>query len=70
MSKLVLYPLLSQRSRTAIKRVWKRWGHAYEYRPRRDLVTRLSHQTGLNQTQVREQLERERQFILRHREYY
>ena len=61
--------MLNKRSKVAIKRKRKRWGHPYLYTPRRDLLRRLSQQTGMTEEEVLYQLLEERQFLLKNPEY-
>ena len=69
MQKLILYPLLNKRSKTAIKRKRKRFGHPYLYSPRQILLSRLSQETGMTKEEVFDQLMREREFLLAHPGY-
>ena len=58
-----LYTRLSTRSRRAISRqTWR--GRPYEYRPRGDLLQRLSRETSLSISAVHEALQKERREIL------
>lgn len=68
--RLICYPLLNLRSQKAILRVRKKWGHPYRYNPRKQLITRLSEQLQMSETEIVEQLEREREFLLRNRRYF
>ncbi|MEG4270112.1 MULTISPECIES: hypothetical protein [unclassified Microcoleus] len=61
---LILYPKLSTRSRKALTRKNRRWGKPYSYRPRGRLLERLARETNSNITQVRLQLEKEREYLL------
>ncbi|MBD2040186.1 hypothetical protein [Microcoleus sp. FACHB-672] len=63
-----LYSRLSTRSRRAIsRRTWH--GRPYDYRPRGDLLVRLSKETGLSISGVYEQLQKERREILQYSEF-
>jgi hypothetical protein len=62
--ELILYPRLSTRSKRAITRRKKKWGHPYHYSPRGDLLERLSSETGMSIDEVYFQLQRERQYLL------
>jgi hypothetical protein len=62
--QLVLYPKLCTRSKRAITKRKKQWGHDYIYNPRGNLLERLSQETGLNIEQVYLQLIREREYLL------
>ena len=63
---LKLYNMLGTKSRRAIRRTKKAFGHPYVYRPRSHLITRLSQQTGMTRTEVYNQLMAERQFFIDH----
>jgi hypothetical protein len=63
MDEFILYPRLCTRSRRAINRTaWR--GRKYVYSPRTDLLRRLSEETGMSTEQCREQLHRERKWLL------
>ena len=68
--ELILYPLLSTRSRRALlRRVYRQSQHhyagqPYHYNPRSPLLERLSEQTGLSIQQVAIQLLSEREYLL------
>lgn len=61
---LIFYPKLSTRSKKALARKNKKWGHPYKYKPRGTLLVRLARETGMTMTQVRSQLEKEREYLL------
>lgn len=61
---LILYGMLSTRSRRAINRKYGRWGHVYKYLPRETLLANLAKETGWSKESVRQQLYRERAFLL------
>lgn len=65
MTQLDLYYRLQTKSRRAIRKTKKRRGRTYQYNPRIDLLKRLSEETGMSVSKVRNQLLRERQEILR-----
>lgn len=50
-------------------RVRKKWGHFYEYNPRTTLIQRLCQELNLTEAQVREQIEKEREFLTKYRQY-
>lgn len=62
--ELILYPKLGTCSRRAIRRSKTRYGRPYEYRPRGNLLRRLSHETGLSLDGVLDQLRDERAYLL------
>lgn len=68
--ELKFYPSLNRRSKRALLRKRKRFGHPYHYNPRKRLLERLSHQSGLSIEEVKEQLRKERAFILKYPNYY
>lgn len=63
--ELVLWYKLGTRSRRAMLRVKKKWGHAYHYSPRSDLLQRLSQESHLTIEEVVVQLNKERDYLLR-----
>ena len=67
---LILDPRLNKRSKSALRRRFKHYGRPYNYRPRYILLSRLSQELGWTVEQVFEQLLEEREFILKHPEYY
>lgn len=67
---LICYPLLQKNSKLAIRRKKWRWGRNYFYNPRIDLLERLAYQLGWTEEQVREQLMREREFLLKYPQYF
>jgi hypothetical protein len=67
MNEFPLYRRLSTRSRRAIVRTNKRYGHPYTYNPRGNLLRRLSRETGMTLEQVYSQLMRERSELIRTR---
>jgi len=60
-----LYHRLCTRSRRAFKKTKSRWGRSYQYRPRGDLLERLSRETGLSLWDVRQKLQEEREEYLK-----
>lgn len=68
--ELKIYPRLNKKSKNAIKRKLCSWGRNYQYNPRPHLVRRLSQELGLTEEQVREQIQKERKFLLQYRGYY
>jgi transposase len=68
--QLILYPKLSRDSKTALTREKKKWGHPYIYNPRGDLLERLMDETGWTLDEVYNQLQKEREYILKYRQYY
>jgi len=67
---LVCYPLMNLRSKRAILRTRKRWGHPVRYNPRRVLVERLASELNLSSEAILDQLQKEREFLLEHIRYF
>ena len=63
--KLVIFPLLCTRSRRAIRRTKGKFGHVYSYTPRADLVIRLSTKLGMTREDVLDQIQKEREYIIK-----
>lgn len=61
---LELYFMLGTKSRRAITKQTGKFGRNYNYRPRGDLLERLSDQTGKSKEEIYNQLQRERQELL------
>ena len=61
---------MNLRSRRAILRIRKRWGHPVNYSPRRALVERLADELNLSTEAVLVQLQKEREFLLEHIRYF
>lgn len=68
--ELVVYPLLSKDSQRAIKRIKKSWGRAYYYTPQSRLVQRLAKELGKSSEEIKEQIAKERAFLLQYKRYY
>lgn len=63
--EIQLYPKLATNSRKAFLKVKRRYGRSYHYKPRGDLLERLSKETGKTIDEVHEQLLRERAILLK-----
>lgn len=63
MEELKLYWMLSTCSKKALERTKKQFGHPVFYNPQRRLCLRLALETGMTETEVREQLKRERKIL-------
>jgi len=61
---IVIYPLLGTTSRKAMVREKSRFGRPYVYRPRGNLLDRLSAETGMSKDVVLRQIARERQQLI------
>lgn len=61
---LELYFLLGTKSKKAIVRETGKFGKEYNYRPRGDLLERLSEKTGKSKEEIYNQLQRERKQLL------
>ena len=68
--EIVLFNRLGTNSKRAMLRINKQWGHSYTYEPRVTLLKRLSAETGMTLTQVRNQLIKERLFLIKHKKYF
>jgi hypothetical protein len=62
--ELLLFHKLSRKSKKAIQKTKKYWGHPYNYNPRGNLLTRLSRETGMTIDEVYNQLMKERAHLL------
>lgn len=67
--ELKLYFLLSTRSRRGMVKTWRKRGGRSFYMPRIDLLQRLSRETGMSIEECREQLRRERDYLLKSMEW-
>lgn len=61
--ELKIYPRLSTRSKRAILRTKTHWGKPYEYRPRIDLIKRLSRELNMPLSEIYNQILQEREFL-------
>jgi hypothetical protein len=61
---IIIYPLLGTTSRRAMVREKSRLGRPYAYRPRGNLLDRLSAETGMTKNAVLRQIARERQQLI------
>ena len=61
---LILYSKLGTDSKKALSRKTGKWGNPYLYRPRGSLLERLAKETGMSVSQVRSQLEKEREYLI------
>jgi hypothetical protein len=48
-----------------LRRKW-RWGHKYTYIPKYDLVKRLANELNMSDSEIRDQIAKERTHILEH----
>jgi len=62
--ELFFYYKLGTCSRRAIRRKNSRFGRPYDYRPRGNLLRRLSEESGFSKEQVLEKLMAERDYLL------
>ena len=60
----IAYARLGTRSRRAMLRRTTKFGKAYEYRPRANLVQRLMQELNLSYSEVLDQIQKERTFLL------
>lgn len=68
--ELIIYPRLSTRSKRAIIREKKRYGHRYAYVPRYQLIERLKSELGWSTAEVLAQIARERKWLLQYTQYF
>lgn len=61
---LILYPKLSTCSRRAIRKTKTSFGRTYFYKPKGNLLNRLSKETGLDIEAVYNQLMKERAYLV------
>ena len=66
---LTIYNLLNTRSKRAMRRIRKKWGHPYQYNPRNTLIQRLCSELNMTESQVREQIAKEREYLTKYRQY-
>lgn len=64
--KLKAFPLLRRRSQLCLVRTKSRWGKDYYYRPRGNLLRRISKQLGITLESAYDQLLTEREYLLSH----
>jgi len=62
--EFIIYPMLGTTSRRAMVREKARFGRPYVYRPRGNLLDRLSAETGMSRDSVFRQIARERQQLI------
>ena len=67
---LPIYNRLNTRSKRAMRRVRKKWGHPYQYNPRPVLMQRLCAELNMTEAEVREQIAKEREILTRYRQYF
>lgn len=63
--ELILFPKLNRKSQAAMKKTKKKYGHLYRYEPNGQLLKRLSQEMGMSLTEVREQLIKEREYLIK-----
>lgn len=68
--RLICYPLMSTCSQRAMKRKKWKWGLNYTYIPKQPLVKRLARQLNMTEEEVRNQIAKERAYILQYSQYY
>lgn len=68
--KLIIYPRLSTRSKRAIVKTTKQWGHFHRYEPKPELLQRLSQELGWTEQEVLQQIREERAWLLKHYQYF
>jgi hypothetical protein len=68
--QLKCYPLMCEESQRCMRREKWRWGRTYTYTPKPNLIRRLSAELNMSADEVREQIAKEREFILKNKIYY
>lgn len=68
--RLICYWLMNVRSQKAMRRKKWKWGRNYTYIPRQTLVKRLARQLNMTEEEVKNQIAKERTYILQHSRYY
>jgi transposase len=53
-----------------MSRLKKRWGHDKYYYPRKQLIERLKEELGWSEARIRNQIEKERKFLIKYSLYY
>jgi hypothetical protein len=64
--ELVLYDRASTRTKRAMGRLKKKWGHINYYKPRKMLLERWKTELGWSEEQILEQLSKERRYLINH----
>ncbi len=67
---LIIYPMLNLRSKKAITRIKKKWGHPYNYNPKYILISRLAEELGWSEDAVKQRIQEERAFLIKNIQYY
>lgn len=65
--ELICFPLLGTRSRRAMLRVKKKFGHPYTYNPNASLIQRLSLELNSDKDTIIKQLHKEREYLIKER---
>lgn len=68
--ELEIYPLLSRNSQSAMKRRFKGFGRIYRYTPRPALIERLSKQLNRPESEMIQQINRERDYLTGKVQYF
>jgi hypothetical protein len=61
---LILYPLLNSKSQRLMTKTRSHYGKEYRYEPNGVLLHRLASATGMSLSKVREQLIKEREYLI------
>ncbi len=67
---LKIYPRLGRKSKLCMVRRRWRFKDEYEYHPRSHLVRRLTQEMGHTEEWVRNQIAKEREFLLQYPQYF
>ena len=72
--ELLCFPLMSKASRTLMEKRYRfgggKYNREYRYRPQYRLIQRLSRALNISESQVREQIYKERLYLLREKYGY
>ena len=68
--ELLIFPLLKGNSRKAFLRYRKQWGWPKRYNPRHALLMYLQEQLNMSESEVRQQIVRERLWIAKNWRYF
>jgi hypothetical protein len=64
--KLKAFPLMRRRSQLPMLRITTKWGEVYHYRPRGNLLVRISKQLGISLEDAYDQILTEREYLISH----
>lgn len=62
--ELIIFPRLNAESQVCMRRTKQKYGKPYYYEPNGKLLKRLARETGKSMTEVRNQIMKERNFLI------